>query len=139
MQRPEFYQETERKDLLLTLLENLENEVKFRPQDKTLKHGYYDRIFNGLAIVDRVGKSTLKLKRENGRPLGTLMVNSAIVFNTRAEDHLMVTLGHREGQWHLIRIQLIGSSVKDGNGIPQIHMSVRTSPWKRPRERFQEH
>jgi hypothetical protein len=122
-----FKTETERKDQLLTLLENLEVEVKFKPHQKTLKFGFYDRIFNGVAEIERVGNATLRLKRENGGSLGVLVVTSDIVAFSRKGDHLMVTLGHRHGQWHLIQILMIGSYLVDENGQRQMHLSGRNS------------
>ncbi len=119
-----FNDEKERKDKLLTLFEDLEAKVRFKPREKTLKFGFYDRIFNGVAEVERIGKATLRLKRENGLPLGVLVVNPQIVECSRRGDHLMVTLGRRHEQWHLIQIQIIGNYVRDENGQKQMHMSM---------------
>lgn len=119
-----FDQETQRKDQLLTLLEKHEKAVKFEPQDRALKFGHFDRIFHGIAEVTKVGKSSLRLKRENGRPLGVLIVTPEIVALTRTEDQLMVTLGHRMGQWHLMQIQMIGSLLNGRGGESQMHLSI---------------
>ena len=121
-----FESETARKDRFLTLLEKLEAEVKFKPEEKNQKFGFYDRIFNGVAEVERVGNASLRLKRENGLPLGTLMANHEIVECAKPGDHLMATIGRRNNLWYLIQIQMIGSYVRDSNHQKQMHLSIRT-------------
>lgn len=116
--------ETNRKDRLLTLLENLEFTVKFQPAQKTLKFGFYDRIFNGLAKISKINKATLHLKRENGQNLGVLVVTPEIVEVSKVGDLLMATLGHRHEQWHLIQIKMIGSFLGSESNPGQMHLSV---------------
>lgn len=124
MSATDFSAETARKDQLLTLLEKHEKEIKFKPQDKNLKYGFYDRVFNGVAEVEKVGQSSLRLKRENGRPLGVLLVTPEIADLAKKKDHILAMLGHRMGQWHLMQIRMIGSHVKNGNGEKQMHLSI---------------
>lgn len=124
MSASQFAQETVRKEKLLTLLEKHEKTVKFKFRDKKLKFGPYDRIFNGSAEVSKLGKSNLRLKREDGRSLGVLQLSPEIVELAKIGDFLMATLGHRFGHWHLIQVQMIGSSLQNQNGENQIHLSV---------------
>jgi|GEM_PF-3367142 hypothetical protein len=117
-------QETQRKDQFLTLMERLQEEEKRKPKDRNLKHGFYDRIFNGVAEVEKVGKVSLRLKRESGSPLGVLIVTPEIVKYAKKEDRLLAMLGQRNGQWHLIHIQMIASCLGTRNGMSDIHLSV---------------
>ena len=125
MSKSEFYVETARKEELLCLLEDLEAEKKFKPHEEVLKFGFYDRMFNGIAIVSKISSSTLRLKRENGRPLGVLKVTPEIAAKTKVDDHFLVTLGHRKGLWYLVHIQMIGSFVGGKKDPNRMHLSGR--------------
>lgn len=124
MNQTGYENETQRKDQLLTLMERFQQEQKFKPKDRNLKHGFYDRVFNGIAEVEKLGKTSLRLRRESGRPLGVLMVNSEIVKYAKKGDMLLATLGQRNGQWHLINIQMIASRLGIRSGEPNTHLSV---------------
>ena len=120
----QYLHETQRKDQLLTLLERHEDDVfdsMLKPSAS--REAPFERTFNGLVEVERVGKSSVRLKRDNGRPLGILMVTPEIAALVNKGDELTCILGLRKGQWHLIHITMIGSRV-GYKGKQQTHLSV---------------
>ncbi len=125
-------QETDRKEKLLMAFEEHESETRLQPEDKNLKFGFFSRIFDGEAEVNKIGWNSLKLMQKDGRSLGDLLVTPEIAKLSKKGDLLLATLGYRLGQWHLIQIKMIGSPIKDVSGETKVHLSFSTQAFLNP-------
>jgi len=117
-----FEAECKRKDELLALFEELENQnimtkYKRRMSKKSLRRRF-ERIINDDLRIIKVSEHTLSAARPNGEIIKPIMINPQIATLVRPNDDLLVTLGFEHNQWKVIFVQAIGSGMGDESDAP---------------------
>jgi len=107
-----YAQEMARKENLMDLFQALEDkERKSFQHSKRDRKARYARIFKDWVTVTKVNESHLHLLRENGQVIRSLVINPQIKAHIQLGDHLLLTIGFRDGDWRLIFLEAIGSEI----------------------------
>lgn len=112
MYRKEFEQECVRKDQLINLFEKLEeeNRIKFCRRSAAPP----ERIQTGDVKVTKVEAHCAKLKSEDGKIDGDLVINPEIARYLRKGDDLGLTARWENSKWHVVFLEWIGSRLGRG-------------------------
>lgn len=121
------HKETQRKDQLLYLFQNVEasdfQKIKNHPSRK------FEKVFQGVLKVKQVLSKSVILEKQNGQVLGALFLPSSILHLLREKDSLFLTLAYFHQRWHLLTCHMIRSEVQLTNQQKVIHVaSALSSP-----------
>jgi len=115
-----FESEAARKDRLLDLFLKLEGAERARMARQKASRLKYERMFRGVARVESIQQSTIRLVRENGAKIRPFEVTPEISKLLCKGDFLGLTAGLSQGIWRLICLDLIGSPGPDN----QAHIAI---------------
>ncbi len=115
-----FKKECARKDRIVHLFENLENE-----ETSSRK---YEQYFEGVAVVKKVYEKEILLCLENGTEIGKLDTNSDISKVLRVGDFLGLSMGRCGFRWKIIFLSIIASPMNSPNSESFITVRRPTMP-----------
>lgn len=108
----EYVIETNRIDRLIELFEHLENDERGKRNRLPRKTKKYDRMIHDRGFVTKISENTIEWLRFTGEKI-QLPLTKALCKELRVDDQLMMSLGSRNGIWHVIHLGAVYRATED--------------------------
>jgi hypothetical protein len=119
--------ECHRKDKLLDLFTELENQEKNKKRSLPMKLRKYDRIINDHGVIKKVNEESIIWVRESGEEI-EVPLTKKICELLLVGDMLVMAIGKRNKNWKIMNLIGIASEVSG-----QTHASFAVPEMKKPK------